>query len=302
MSQQGITNSLARESYAHQRARTGGIKSVLMRYFPRPLLRRVKYLSLMALDGVDLVLGRRRELVPPRSLNFTGDGDFERTGDEFLAYFIDLAGLQPSYRVLEIGSGVGRMARPLTKYLNLGSYDGLDIVPAGVRWCHRNISSRYPNFRFHVADIQNRQYNPKGHFCSQEYKFPFGDREYDFVFLTSVFTHMLKPDMTHYLREISRMLKPKGVCLITFFLLNAESLDLIKAGASSINFRFSLDGCLTDDERVPENAVAYDEQFVHSSLAEAGLAVVAVKYGAWCGRRNYLSYQDVVVAQSSIEG
>ncbi len=58
-----------------------------------------------------------------------------------------------------------------------------------------------------------------------------------FVLLTSVFTHMLPQDMDNYLSEVARVLKPDGRCLITYFLLNPESLALIDAEESSFNFQ-----------------------------------------------------------------
>ncbi len=289
-------NALAKASYAHQRRFTTGIRGALLRRLPRPLKRRLKFLLQLSLDGVDLVLGQRKELVPPRYLNFAGDGNFEATGDEFLRYFVDLGGLKPEHRVLEVGCGIGRMARPLTRYLVEGSYDGIDIVPRGIRWCQRNISPRYPNFRFQLADIYNLMYNPGGAFQPAEYRFPFDDSQFDFEFLTSVFTHMLKRDMEHYLREIVRTLRPGGKCLVTFFLLNEASRSLVDAGRSSLDFQFARDGCYVDDERVPEHAVAFGEDYVRALCSDLGLRVEAVNLGAWPGRSEYLSYQDIVVA------
>ena len=54
-----------------------------------------------------------------------------------LKQFIDLGGLKPEHRVLDIGSGIGRVAIPLTEYLNeKGSYEGFDVVELGVNWCN----------------------------------------------------------------------------------------------------------------------------------------------------------------------
>jgi SAM-dependent methyltransferase len=270
---------------------------VLVRWLPRPPLQRLRYLLLVPLAGVDVLLGRRRDLVPPRYLDFVGAGGFEAIGDEFLQYFVDVGGLRPQDRVLDVGCGVGRMARPLTKYLTTGSYEGFDIVSRGIRWCQKHITSRYPNFCFHVADIHNRKYNPKGRFPPLEYRFPFKDSEFDFTFLTSVFTHMLRKEMEHYLAEVSRTLRPGGKCFITFFLLNEESQNLLRSGLSSLNFRFSLDGCSSIDKRVPEDAVAFEEAYIRALYRELGFAGETVRYGAWCGRKDYLSYQDVLVAR-----
>ena len=53
--------------------------------------------------------------------------------------------------------------------------------------------------------------------------FPCADNSFDLVFLTSVFTHMFAGDVENYLSEISRVLKPGGKCLITWFLLDEVS-------------------------------------------------------------------------------
>src|SRR5205807_8842570 len=104
--------------------------------------------------------------------------------------------------MLDVGSGTGRMARPLTRYLKGGSYEGIDIVARSVQWCQRTYASRYPNFRFHFADIYNKVYNPDGKHKASEYRLPFETSSFDFFFLTSVFTHMLPQDMEHYLSEV----------------------------------------------------------------------------------------------------
>lgn len=290
-------NDLAKASFVHHRARSTWFRGVVLPRLPGPLKRQLRLSALLFLDGLDWLLGRQKELVPPRYLNFAGDGDFEKTGDEFLAYFTKLGGLEPEHRVLEVGCGIGRMARPLAKYLTAGSYEGIDIVPRGIHWCQGHFSSRYPNFHFQLADVENREYNPNGRFPPTEYSFPFKDHEFDFVFLTSVFTHMLKRDMQKYLREIARTLRPNGKCLITFFLLNEESKKLISAGLSSLDFPFPQDGCWTNDEHHPENAFAYEEEYIRGIYAESSLALEYLQYGAWCGRNEYLSYQDILVAR-----
>jgi SAM-dependent methyltransferase len=187
------------------------------------------------------------------------------------------------------------MARPLTGYLTTGSYEGLDIVPAGIRWCQRKITPRFPRFGFTLADIQNSEYNRKGRLRAAEYRFPYPDRHFDFCALTSVFTHMLSADTDHYLSEISRVLRPGGKCLATFFLLNEESRRAVEAQTSSLLFLHCLGDCWTTSSRVPETAVAYDERTLAGFLEKNGLVRDATRYGKWCGRDRFLSYQDIVV-------
>src|SRR5690349_11130838 len=108
-------------------------------------------------DGSDLA-SLMRQIVrnrfipePPPDLRFVGDGDFRAIGAEFLGLFAGLGGLKPGDAVIDIGCGVGRMALPLTQYLDPaeGRYDGIDVVEAGIDWCRRSVTPVYPNFTFH---------------------------------------------------------------------------------------------------------------------------------------------------------
>lgn len=129
-----------------------------------------------------------------------------------------------------MGCGIGRKTIPLTKYLDkTGRYEGFDIIKTEVDLCKKRISTKYPNFHFQRVDIFNECYNPKGKYKASEFKFPFENEFFDFVVLGSIFTHMLPEDIENYLSEIARVLKKGGRFLITFFLLNKESLELINA-------------------------------------------------------------------------
>jgi SAM-dependent methyltransferase len=238
-------------------------------------------------------------LIPPDHLNFVGGGNFLEIGNEFLALFRDLGGLKPDDRVLDVGSGIGRMAVPLTTYLSReGSYEGIDIVPHGIEWSSANITKRFPRFRFQLADIRNKWYNANGRVGAAEYRFPFADASFDFVFLVSVFTHLLPAEVDNYLAEISRVLKPGGRCFASWFLLNAESESLIAAGKSTLAFKFPIEGGLTVNAEAPEETVSYQQERVSALYARNHLDVApSIHFGSWCGRGEFLTYQDVYVAQ-----
>jgi SAM-dependent methyltransferase len=262
----------------------------------KPIRRKI---SCFLEDGIGALLGRRDELVPPkRKLFVGGQDDFKNIGEEFLRYFRELGGLKPNERVLDVGCGIGRMAVPLAKYLDeRGSYEGFDIVADGITWCRKKITPKYPNFHFQLADVFNKKYNPNGKYRASEYHFPCENESFDFAFLTSVFTHMLPQDMEHYLYETARALKKNGRCLITFFLLNGESLELINCGRSIYDFKHEGRGFRTIDKATPESAVAYDEKFIRGVYEEFGLSIAEpIHFGSWCGRGNYLSFQDVIIA------
>ena len=257
-----------------------------------------------AADARDALLGRRPDLVPPRRLMFMGTPDYVGVGDEFLGHFRALGGLEPSHRVLDVGCGIGRMARPLTAFLDArGSYDGFDVDAAGVAWCGRNVTPRFPRFRFRHVDVRNDRYNPRGRVAPGEIRFPYADGSFDFVFLTSVFTHMLPGDVGHYLREVARVLAPGGRCLSTWFLRNAETDRLAREGRAFLALPHELEGCRVLDPAVPGDAIAIPEERALAMLAGASLALEPpVRYGRWAGREEWLSFQDVVVARKREAG
>jgi ubiquinone/menaquinone biosynthesis C-methylase UbiE len=266
---------------------------------PKPVKSYLKQLYLGALDLTDGA-ARRRDMTPPRNLRrFVGDGDFKAIGLEFMRIFVEFGGLKSDDRVLDVGCGTGRLAAPLTGYLSVkGEYQGLDIVRKGVEWCQNNITARHPNFQFRHSDIHNKNYNPHGVIQASNYKFPYENSSFDFIFLTSVFTHLLPQDMEHYLSEISRVLKKGGTSLITFFLINEESRGLALKKMSTQNFDHEIDGYLTASVENPEAAIAFPEPYIRGSFGKVGLSICEpIHYGSWSGRERFLSYQDVVIAR-----
>jgi len=237
-------------------------------------------------------------LVPPARLHTVGDTDFRATGDEFLGLFRDLADLQPSERVLDVGCGIGRLARPLAGYLSAsGSYDGFDVADVAIRWCSHHYSRSYPNFNFRHVNVANGNYNPAGAVPAEQFSFPYDDASFDFLYATSVFTHMLPAAVERYVSEISRVLAPGGRSLTTFFLLNDESRELIAKGQSTQPFKEARQPYAVVDERIPEVAVAYDEGWVIDLYERVGTpARRPPSYGRWCGRSAYTRYQDILIA------
>lgn len=274
-------------------------KRLLPGFQSRLLVRRILNLPR---DTYDRITHKRDPLIPPHGLWFVGgENDYETVNEEFLRYFIDLGGLKPEHRLLDVGCGIGVMASRLTKFLSpTGAYFGFDIVPIGISWATRHISLRFPNFSFAHVDLFNKHYNPKGTLSADTFQFPYPDKTFDFVFLKSVFTHLMPLSIRHYLGEIYRVLKPSGRCLVTIFLLNDESLDLIHRGQGSIPLLHEMDGCRVLDPQFPETAVGIPEANFSASCDSAGLNLLQpIHYGSWCGRESYMSYQDILVLSSA---
>ncbi|UGS35450.1 class I SAM-dependent methyltransferase [Capillimicrobium parvum] len=246
-------------------------------------------LKLRAADALDRVAGRHDPLVPPRRLQFVGEGDFVATGDEFLGHLVELAGLEPGSDVLDVGCGIGRMARPLAGYLTTGGYSGFDVNEMAIRWCREH----YPaGFRFEVADLHNARYHPSGRQSARQYRFPYADDSFDVVLMASVVTHLLEPEADRYLAEARRVLRPGGRLLATFFLLDGGSRAALQAGRAALAFRPGGGPVAVADPDLPEEAVAYDVAWVRERVD-----VRSIDPGAWRGEPfGARSFQDLVVA------
>jgi len=225
--------------------------------------------------------------------------ELKATGEQFLRYFVNVCGLKSNARVLDVGCSIGRIAVAMTGYLNTrGGYEGLDIIPEAIEWCTRRITPKYPNFHFQFANVANKDYNPNGTVNAAQYTFPYDDASFDFVFLGSVFTHMLPAEMERYLFEIARVLKEGGKSLTTFFLLSPEAIRHVERGDSTLKLEYSGKRFKAASEAVPEAAIAYDEKYVKELCANNGLVIIdPVRYGTWSYRLSDFEYQDFIIAE-----
>jgi len=165
-----------------------------------------------------------------------------------------------------------------------------------IDWC-KGAYTGYRNFAFFHADIYNSQYNSKGKINAKDFIFPYGDNLFDLVLLTSVFTHMLPEEVRHYMGEISRVLKRGGRSIVTYFLLNPESLLSLERGKPFISMPFSLsDECRVANLNIPEAAVGLDESFVCKLYLERTQRITEIRYGYWCGRSILGEFQDLIIA------
>jgi len=279
------------------------IKAVLKKIIPKPFVSGIQYSMHFTNDVFDAMTGKNdNPLIPPTRYMFDGTKtieDFKKNGEEFFKYYTELCGLKPDEKVLDVGCGIGRKTIPLTRYLNKdGTYEGFDVVKLGIDWCKNKITPKYPNFRFQLADVYNKYYNPTGRYKPSEYRFPYEDNTYNLITLGSVFTHMMPADIENYLKEIARVMKKGGKSIISYFILNDESIKLVEAGKSTQDFRFKFEGYRTTNPDIPEDAISFPEEYIISIYAKNNLRIIEpIRYGSWCGRERFLSYQDLVIAE-----
>lgn len=233
--------------------------------------------------------------IPPRADTLIGGGDFEYVGDEFFQ-ILKRHNLTADMNVLDVGCGQGRMARPLVEFLTSGRYEGFDISKIGIDWCHAHYSD-VPNFSFKHVPVFNKRYNKTGTVKASEFIFPYDDNQFDLIFLTSVFTHMFKDDVANYLTQISRVLKPGGKALITWFLLN----DISRAAEEPFfDFAFDFgDVIKTTTPKNPEAALAFDESFVRKLYGKCGLSIESIEFGTWAHKDSPYQLQDMIIAMKA---
>ncbi len=254
--------------------------------------RRLCYLPL---DTWETLNSKRGELHPPKGMIYTGGGDFLKTGEMLLGYFRELGGLQAHHHLLDVGSGIGRIAIPLTRFLNeKGGYEGFDVVRQGVDWCGKHISRRYPNFQFQYISLDNDLYRSGGGDASV-FRFPYPEGRFDFAVVNSVFTHMLPEEVDNYFGEIFRTLRPGGVCYATFFLFDPAKPEPLP---KDFEFAFDYGHYRLMDDAVKSANVAFREDFFRKNLLEKhGFTLRHLCYGSWRGLPpgTCKEFQDIAV-------
>ncbi len=272
------------------------------RFVPVPGESIPKQLAAKIMDFAGILLSKG-ELLPPFSMRRTiGESkwqlrgeDFKIQGNQFARKLSDDACLCASSRVLDLGSGCGRLAIPLTNILSPGGeYVGLEPIERFVRWCSKEISSRFPNFTFEHCDLYNGLYNSTGTIRPESFTFPFENGAFDLVVATSVFTHLLPNAVENYARECSRVLACGGRLFASFFLLENGTVG-VNAG---LNFSSVLEPHIARvvDIAVPEKAVAYTSEWLLHVFGKSAMRLVPpIRWGCWTGRQPAYSGQDVLI-------
>jgi len=228
--------------------------------------------------------------IPIDLMMMTGGGPdtFEMISRQHTLNLRKWVGLEPEYAVLEIGCGIGRDAIPLTKILTAGRYIGIDIIGRSIEWCKAHISAHHPNFEFHHYDVSDQLHNPTGGTATTDIRLPAHDQSVDRIILFSVFTHMLRGDIEHYLREFRRVLKPSGLVFATTFIFD----DAILASARATNLtpfdlRFEHEieqGCRINVLEHPLGAVAFTNDAWDGMVERSGLKYAKRNLkGGWSG-------------------
>lgn len=227
--------------------------------------------------------------------------DFEKFGEGVIANMVKQGFIEPDYRILDMRCGPGRMARPLTKILSkTGEYHGVDIVKPFINWCGKNYN-KFNDFHFDHADIFSTHYNREGKLSAATYQFFFKDNYFDFIFSTSLFTHMLLNEIDHYLGEMRRVLKPGARCWNTILVMdNVAAERAAKLDPSDPHYMPHV----IEHGRVkfadnPTGQIAFYEEPIRALHDRNGLEILEIRYGPLSGRKDNVRAggQDIVIAR-----
>lgn len=108
------------------------------------------------------------------------------------------AGLSNIRNILDFGCGCGRVMKHLRPSFPNARMTGSDIDPEAIAWCSTNLGS--------VGTFAVNEALPP---------LPFADRQFDFVYGISVFTHLPEDMQFSWLKELRRITVPGGYLLLT---------------------------------------------------------------------------------------
>jgi len=267
------------------------LPSTLKRAVPRPLVPAVKqfYYKLFRLQlrmrfwFADLRV--RERPMPPAILRFrvsesVSIGEFLKIGEgcarlirEHAADMgIDLA--QPN-RVLDFGCGCGRTIRWFLTAGGGAEFHGVDVDAEAIDWCAQNLKPG----RFLATPPMPPLPYPNDHF--------------DFIYCLSVFTHLNESMQDLWLAELTRVLKPGGVLLLTVYgassiaVLDPEDHELLRTRGFVHKRSQKLKGLVPDWYQTSCHSREYIVQRLSASFEDIRYRVVPD------------GLQDVVVARKT---
>lgn len=237
------------------------------------------------------------EVLPPLPMMKTiGSPSVEHYLNNMRLYVHDLvvqARLGPQARILDIGSGCGRIATAFTRHLAPeGSYTGIDVWQEGVDWCTANITARHPNFDFHLVQASNNYYYAEDSGTPNTFDLSFlPSRAFDGIFALSVFTHLRLVDARQYFDLVHRVLADDGLAYLTFFVIDEDSHRFVRETGQHTALAPAGDGMWYAYEKQWFFS-GYEEPLLLSLFDEYGLQVKKRSSGLWAQKPNARLWQD----------
>ena len=209
-------------------------------------------------------------VLPPRELrarlggSFLADGFYLESGIAEARRLVARLGYTPNSRIVDIGSGLGRLATGMLWEFGEVPYLGLDANAKFVAWCQQHIGRTHPSYQFVHLDVVNDLYNPGGAIDGDRIRLPVGDGEADIVYLWGLFTNLGPEHVRVYVAEISRIARVSARIFLTAF---------VEEGVPDVSF--IPEGYLPYecDKNKPLQCVRYGKSYLFSLFARHALIV-----------------------------
>jgi len=176
------------------------------------------------------------------------DENLDRHGKRTAEILLKKLGLKTTDSVLEVGVGVGRLARTIAPHV--AEYHGVDVSANMIRYARERCRGLDNVFLYHLPDGDLRV-------------FP-SDR-FDAVIFQVVLIHLDREDTFHYLEQARKLLKPRGKLWAQFY-------NLLHPGGWA-QFRFSVEQALKEGGKSRGRSQAYTCLEVRKFMEEAGLEI-----------------------------
>ncbi|HJP63656.1 MAG TPA: class I SAM-dependent methyltransferase [Mucilaginibacter sp.] len=212
--------------------------------------------------------------------------------------------------ILDIGCGTGLLGIASEPFVSdKGTYTGIDVMIEDITFCREHYP--FSNYHFIHLDVANPAYASAQ--SSHLKPWPVQDASQDLVTALSVWTHLSEKDARFYMKEVSRVLKPNGKAIITFFCLDEEYEQSLpnrtdKPGRFhtrpqtewifNVNAYESENWFTTKLTSQPEDAIAVTKQGLDSLVNEAGLKIDQYYPGNWKEQPGVF-FQDIFILSKS---
>jgi SAM-dependent methyltransferase len=222
----------------------------------------------------------------------------------------------PDFAMLDYGCGLGRLAFAFTNFFGKSPsrhYFGYEIHPSSYAFL-TDAYRDFPNTTFindplllHDSYVEMHQGEPASVQGSERIGASQVDlqtrinQKLDLQFSHSVFTHMYRAPIIHILKEFNQLMKPQGICVNTWFIVDRFAHSALHCGLADreLPFEFKEEGFYTYLQENPLMCTAYKLEQVLAIYESAGHEILDIRWGTWTGRlpTHQISYQDMVISK-----